>query len=118
MARAGSRITQNKLARLLKPLAIVPQKIRIGTETPKRLLPAPVRGGVGALSFPGGGFKPQHRNKADETGTSDVFQSATAETDVAVRKCEKSNNDGLCSDVAGREGGLGGRERKTVSVVH
>ena len=28
-------LTQNRLARLFKPLAIRPQRIRIGTETPK-----------------------------------------------------------------------------------
>ena len=32
--KSGKPITQNKLARLLKPLGIAPQKIRIGTEPP------------------------------------------------------------------------------------
>ena len=45
-------------------------------------------------------------------GTSDVFQSGTAETDVPVRKSQKSNNDGLCSDVPVGEGGLGGESAK------
>ena len=56
---------------------------------------------------PEGGFKPQHRNKADEIRTSDAFQSATAKSDVAVAKCEKSNNDGLCCGVAVGKGDKG-----------
>ena len=84
--KSGKPLTQNKLARLLKPLAIVPQVASHRHRDPQRLLPAPVRGGLGTLSFPRGGFKPQHRNKCDEIGTSDAFQSATAETDVEVRK--------------------------------
>jgi hypothetical protein len=43
-------------------------------------------------------------------GTSEFFQSGTAEADVPVRKCEKSNNDGLCSGVPVGKGGLGGLE--------
>ena len=56
---------------------------------------------------PEGASEPQHRNNADEMGTSDLFQSATAETDVAVRKCEKPNNDGPCCGVADEKGDSG-----------
>src|SRR5262249_23772461 len=50
---------------------------------------------------------PQHRNKADETGTSDLFQTATPDADVADQKCEKPNNDGHCGGVADAKGGSG-----------
>ena len=109
--KSGKPLTQNKLARLLKPLAIVPQKVRIGTETPngyyrsqfeevwERFLPSK------------GEFKPEQQNKADEMGASAIFQSGTDESDVPVRKCEKSSNDGVCSGVLVGEGDLGGRTR-------
>ena len=40
----------------------------------------------------------------DKPGTSDTFQSVTPEDNVTVRKCEKSNNDGLCYAVTVQEG--------------
>ena len=53
---------------------------------------------------PEGASEPLHRYNADEMGTSEPFQTATAEHDVADRKCEKPNNDGLCSGVADQKG--------------
>jgi Protein of unknown function (DUF3631) len=100
-------LTQNQLARLLKPLAIVPQKARIGTETPNGYYRHQFVEAWERFLSPTGEFKPEHRNKCDEMGTSDLFQSGTAETDVPVRKCEKSNNDGLCSSVPVGKGELG-----------
>ena len=41
-------------------------------------------------------------------GTSESFQSATAEPVVAVGKCEKSTNDGPCCGVAVEKGDVGG----------
>jgi hypothetical protein len=61
--------------------------------------------------FPSGAFKPQHLNKCDETGISDTFQSSTTQTDVEVRKSQKSNNDELCLDVEVGKGDLGERTR-------
>jgi hypothetical protein len=76
--RSGKPLTQNKLARLLKPVAVVPQKVRIGTETSngyyrhqfeeawERFL-VPTEGLKPEHPAPGG-FKPEHWNKADENG--------------------------------------------------
>ena len=52
---------------------------RIGSRKPLR-----------AILGPEGASEPQQRHNADEMGTSASFQTATAEPDVAVRKCEKS----------------------------
>jgi hypothetical protein len=56
---------------------------------------------------PEGASEPLQRDNADETGTSDLFQSATPNPDVADRKCEKPNSDGHCSGVADGKGGSG-----------
>jgi hypothetical protein len=129
--KSGKPITQNKLARLFKPLGIVPQVIRIGTATPHGYYRHQFEEAWERYLSPlacFGGAKPQQRNNADGMGTSGPFQSATAnvsvavqsattgtdvptgadvavqnatvESDVAVRKCEKPNNDGLCFGVA------------------
>ena len=105
--KAGKPITQNKLARLLQPLHISAQVIRIGVETPRGYYRKQFEEAWERFLSPEGGFKAQQRNKADEIRTSGAFQSATAKSDVAVSKCEKSNNDGLCCGVAVGKGGKG-----------
>jgi putative DNA primase/helicase len=90
-------LTQNRLARMLKPLGITPENIRVGEKVLK---------GYGFARFDEafsrylGASEPLHRYKADGICTSEPFQTATERPDVADRKCEKSNNDGHCSGVA------------------
>ena len=107
--RSGKPLTQSKLGRLLNQpgLHIKPHVIRIGKETPRGYLLSDFEDAFARLLPPEGGFEVQQCNKCDETGTSDTFQSATSETDVALRKCEKPNNDGLCCAVALSKGGSG-----------
>jgi Protein of unknown function (DUF3631) len=94
-------VTQNKLARLLKPLKIVPDSIRIDERrTPKGYYLNQFEEAFSRYLDPEEAPEPQHRNNADEMGTSELFQSATADADVAVRKSEKLNNDGPCCGVA------------------
>jgi hypothetical protein len=103
--KSGKPLTQNKLARLLKPLGINPQVLRIGTgKTPSGYYWHQFEEACDRFLPPTGGFKPQHLNKCDGTGTSAAFRTSTAEKDVEVRKCEKSNNDGPCLGVEDREG--------------
>jgi putative DNA primase/helicase len=111
--RSGKPITPTKLARLLDApsVKIGPQKIRFTTDD--------VRMGYYRHQFDDafehflapfsgkGGFEPEHRNKADATGTSDTFQTGTDDPDVPVRKSEKSNNGGQSSDVPVSKGGNG-----------
>jgi hypothetical protein len=94
-------------ARLLKPLAITSQNVRIGDSV--------VRGyychqfdEVFDRYLSGNRLSNRYNaTNADDTGTSDLFQSATADPDVALQKSQKSNNDGLCSGVALRKTGNG-----------
>src|SRR5215831_7529211 len=104
--RTGKPLTQNGLARLLRPLRIAPEQIRFDTgenckgyhrhtfeETWGRFLPQ------------NADSQPKHRNKCDEMGTSEIPQPKQADSDVSVAKSEKSNNDGLCFGVSVAEGG-------------
>jgi putative DNA primase/helicase len=101
--RKGKPLTQNQLARALKPIGIVPENIRVGDKVPKGYLLARFEEAF-ARYLDEGGFEPLHRYNADATGTFESFQTATQETDVAVRKREKPNNDGHCSGVAVQKG--------------
>ena len=64
LGKARKPLTQNRLARLLKPLAIAPENIRIGDKVPKGYLLDQLQGGLRALFGPRGGFRtatPQQR---------------------------------------------------------
>jgi hypothetical protein len=78
--------------------------VRIGDETPKGYYRHQFEDAWSRLLPPEGGFKPQHRNNADETGTSDLFQSATERGVLRFEKPQKSNNHGLCGGVAVQKG--------------
>src|SRR5262249_50370405 len=71
--RHGKPITANSLARLLAPYGIAPTTIRVGTETPKGYQLADFADSFERYLAPDGqeeASKPQHRNNADEMGTS------------------------------------------------
>jgi hypothetical protein len=98
--RSGKLISQSALARLLKP--ITPEQVRIGDEK---------RRGYQLHQFvdafdryldpeaPEPPSQPVQRYKCDGIRTSATFASGTAEDGVPVGKCEKPNNDGLCTTV-------------------
>jgi putative DNA primase/helicase len=110
MGKTRKPLTQNRLAKMLRPLDIIPDTIRIGDTTAKGYFAHRFRDAF-ARFCPEGGFEPSHRNNADGTRVSEAFQTVTDEGNVTVRKCEKSNNDGLCCGVAVQKG-VSGEERE------
>jgi len=106
MGQAGKPLTQNKLARMLKPLSIIPQNVWIGeNKVLKGYVFAHFEDAFTRYLPPEGGFKPLGRYDADEMGISSGFQTARPETDLAVEKCKKPNNDGHPSALAVQKGG-------------
>jgi putative DNA primase/helicase len=101
-------ITQNKLAGLLKPLKIVPENIRIDDKVLKGYLSERFEEAFSRYLDPEGSSEPLHRYNLDKTSTSEHFQTATAEADVADRKCVKPYNGRPCSGVADEKGDQGG----------
>jgi Protein of unknown function (DUF3631) len=99
-------ISQNQLARLLKPLGIVPEVFRDEAKTPRGYMLVQFSDAFDRYLPPLPPSKPQHRNKCDEQRTSGPFQTATSGPNVAVGKCKKSNNDGKCCGVAAAKGGV------------
>jgi hypothetical protein len=100
-------ITPNQLARLLKPFGIVPDSVRIGKQTPKGYYRSQFSEAWERYLAPEGVSEPQHRNNADEMGTSDTFQSATDSAGVADQKYEKPLCPSDCCGVAVQKGGNG-----------
>jgi hypothetical protein len=88
----SKQLSQNRLARLLKPVSVFPEQIgprRVSgyrrahfAEAFERYLPDE------------GGSQPLNLSKPDEMGTSRVSQPLSTETEREVEKCEKPNNDG------------------------
>jgi hypothetical protein len=107
LGKSRKPLTQNRLARLLKPLLIAPENIRIGDKVLKGYLLERFKEAFSRYLGPERPSEPLHRYNPDEMGTSAGFQTATAEPSVALRKCEKSANDGPCSVVADQKGGSG-----------
>jgi putative DNA primase/helicase len=101
--RHGKPITANSLARLLAPYSIAPTTIRVGTKTPKGDQLADFADAFERYLAPDGqekASKPQHRNNADEMGTSTTSATATAAPLLRFENAKKPNNDGQCCGVA------------------
>jgi hypothetical protein len=101
-------LTQNKLAKLLKPLAVSPQLLRLPDSDD------PVRGYQRSqfdeaferyLSGEGGSNRYSVTNP-ENTGTSDFFRSVTGSDNVTVQKWQKPNDDGVCNGVTAKRGGM------------
>jgi hypothetical protein len=110
MGKSGKPITQNRLARMLKPLGIAPKNV--GPED------ARVRGYILAdfkevferylAPLPAEGVsQPPIRPERDEIRTSDVSKPHSLDNGCADVKCEKPNNDGLLGGCAVAKGGAG-----------
>jgi putative DNA primase/helicase len=106
--KSGKPISQNALARLLRP--ITPEQIRIGYESKKGYERAKFQDAFDRYLPPEPETcpsQPKHRNKCDEIRTPDAFATETAKNGVSDGKCKKPNNDGLCFGVSDGKGGDG-----------
>jgi hypothetical protein len=107
MGKSRKPLTQNGLARRLKPLGIGPGKVgpkdaRVSgyvcahfEDVFERYLPLE------------GVLQPDNRTQADEMGTSDISKPDTLDDGCPVAKSQKSNNDGPVSGCPVGKGGSG-----------
>jgi putative DNA primase/helicase len=117
MGKSGKPLTQNRLARMLRPVSITTENIRVQVgDRGGKMVEKVVKGYVfkhfedafARYLPPEGVSEPLQRYNADEMDTSFTFQTATPDPDVADGECEKSNNDGACSIVAVSKRSRGG----------
>jgi putative DNA primase/helicase len=107
MGKGRKPLTQNRLARMLNPLSIRPEKVgpeekRVGGYKRERFEDAFAR-----YLAPQGVSQPDIRAECDEMGASDICQPDSPTSGCPVTKCEKSNNDGLLSECLVAKGGNG-----------
>jgi hypothetical protein len=108
MGRARKPLSQNALAKRLKPLGIAPEVIRIGEFTARGYMLVQFGEAFERYLVPEEGVSNRNNDtNSDEMGTSCTFQTVTNEPDVTVGKCEKPNNDGRCCGVAVGKGDSG-----------
>jgi hypothetical protein len=120
--KARKPISQNQVARLLRPLGIAPETARTGKKIVRTYQLHQFADAFERYLSPEGALQPQHCNKCDEIRTSGPSPSATQGPNVAVAECEKSSNDGLCCGVAVEKGvegriGEGGTSPEAVPLV-
>jgi Protein of unknown function (DUF3631) len=98
--KARKPISKNQLARLLKDFHIKPDNVRVGSRVPKGYHRQQFEEAWQRYLTPQGVSEPLQRYNLTAAGTSDAFQTATAEPDVAVQNGEKPPSNGHRSDVA------------------
>ena len=105
--KAGKPLSQNGLARLLKPLKIRPGTKRIdGEKTAKGYYLADFDDAFSRYLGQGEEFNPSHRHNYGETGISEGSPSVTPEPSVTNGKCENPNNSRHCDGVTDAERGF------------
>ena len=107
LGKARKPLTKNRLAGLLEDFKIAPDSVRIGERTKKGYYRDQFNEAWQRYLSPLGSSKTEHRNNADEMGTSSTFKTEQAESHVPFQKCEKPANDGPCSGVPFQKGGEG-----------
>ena len=107
MGKSRKPITQNRLARMLKPLGSRRTEGRTGRRTRQRLRPCPLQGGLCALSAPEGVSQPDSRTEADEMRHFLHFHNRTAQKPaVRLENARNPITTGLCPDVQLQRGSL------------
>jgi putative DNA primase/helicase len=92
--KAGRPITQNQLARLLKPFGVIPDRLGSGENRARGYLLTTLDPLFGRYRL-GGDSQPSNRPKRDEITTSGDFEPSQTQPSGTVAKCEKPNNDGV-----------------------
>jgi len=111
MGKSRKPLTQNRLARMLKPLGIAPGNVGPEDNRKRGYSVAQFRDAIDRYLAPEGASQPPIRTDHDETGTSQAFQTAQPDPGCADVKCTKPNNDGLLGSCALSKGGNSQDER-------
>jgi putative DNA primase/helicase len=107
LGKSCKPLTQNRLARMLKPLGIGPWKIGPRDARLSGYIRVHFKEAFGRYLGPDGVSQPDTRTQCDEIRTSDIFKPDATETGCPVVKLKKPNNDGLVSGCPVAKGGFG-----------
>jgi putative DNA primase/helicase len=106
MGKSRKPLSQNRLARMLKPLGIAPKNVGPEDARVRGYILADFKEAFERYLAPEGASQPPIRPERDEIGTSDISKPHSLGNGCADVKCEKPNNDGLLGGCAVAKGGL------------
>jgi putative DNA primase/helicase len=106
LGRSGKALTQNKLARILKPLGIGPGNVGPENSRARGYKREQFRDAFERYLAPEPAYEVHRCTEHDEIRLSCNSEPHSQNDGCAVGKCEKSNNDGLLGECAVAEGGL------------
>ena len=97
MGKSRKPLSQNRLAQMLKPLGIGPEKVGPEEKRLQGYKHERFKEAFARYLPVEGASKVDIRTEPHETGTSEPFQTGQPAPAVQFEKCEKSSNDGLLS---------------------
>jgi uncharacterized protein DUF3631 len=112
LGKSRKPLTQNRLARMLKPISVTPEPIEVEGNLGERKQARGYKRERFEEAFirylPLEGDSNRHSvTDPIKTSTSDIFKPSRAQNDVTVAKSQKPNNDGLRDGVTVAKGGNG-----------
>jgi putative DNA primase/helicase len=107
LSKSRKPLTQNRLARMLRPLGIAPRYIGPETARVRGYVLADFREAFERYLPSEGGSKCAGVQNTDKVGTSEIFEVCNRQLGCTLVKCEKSNNDGLLHTCTVAKGGNG-----------
>ena len=107
MGKSRKPLSQNRLARMLKPLGIAPKSVGPEDARVRGYILADFKEAFERYLAPEGASQPPIRPERDEIRTSDISKSHSVDDGCADVKYEKPNNDGLLAGCPVAKGGAG-----------
>jgi len=117
MGKSREPMTQNRLARMLKPISVAPKNVGPEDARVRGYLLVDFKEAFERYLAPEEASQPPIRPERDEIRTSEISQPHSPESGCAVEKCEKPNNDGLLGGCAVAKGATGKKVRTQVYEV-
>jgi len=109
MGKSRKPMSQNRLARMLNPLKILPGKVGPEDARLNGYKLSQFREAFDRLLGPEGGSQPDIQTERDEIRTSDISKVDSQDGGCPVEKREKPNNDGVLSTCPVAKGGPGAK---------
>jgi len=117
MGKSRKPLSQNRLARMLKPLSIAPKNVGPEDARVRGYILADFKEAFERYLAPEGASQPPIRPEAHEIRTSEIFEVHSPDPGCAVEKCEKPNSNGILGGCAVEKGGTGQRAYTSPSVT-
>ena len=117
MGKSREPMTQNRLARMLKPISVAPKNVGPEDARVRGYLLVDFKEAFERYLAPEEASQPPIRPERDEIRTSEILQPHSPESGCAVEKCEKPNNDGRLGGCAVAKGATCKKARTQVYEV-